>query len=118
MVLICIKFLGEWLSQVGKQFYSTATFDVQEFPSGSEMIRSINDQNVYLVPYDCGKDFSPIYKNGETSHWATIVGYFIVTNDPISNDEACDSNIKFERIKDGNIKDNELYLVAYQGKSK
>lgn len=69
-----------------------------------------------MIPYDCDKNFEPIHRNGEGAHWAAVVGYFLI------HSEADDSNkqlIRFEKVEEANnVKENELFVVAYQGKSK
>uniref|UniRef100_A0A914P911 Actin maturation protease n=1 Tax=Panagrolaimus davidi TaxID=227884 RepID=A0A914P911_9BILA len=111
-------FSAEWLSRIGKEFYHFGSFEPVSFPSVQDFIKEINEGKVFLIPYDCDKNFEPINRNGEGAHWAAIVGYFLHETSEGEN-SADNQMIKFEqKDSNSNVAENELFLIAYQGKSK
>uniref|UniRef100_A0AC35TWK7 ULP_PROTEASE domain-containing protein n=1 Tax=Rhabditophanes sp. KR3021 TaxID=114890 RepID=A0AC35TWK7_9BILA len=69
-------FSANWLKQL---FYHAGSQHVKAecqpfFTSANDLLKSVVlDNSLILVPYDCGKDFSPILSNGQHAHWCLIV---------------------------------------------
>ncbi|KAE9547872.1 hypothetical protein FO519_008917 [Halicephalobus sp. NKZ332] len=106
-------FSAEWLMRIGNEFYKKGSFETIGFPSGFDIVEKINDGKVFLVPYDCDKNFDPINRNGEGAHWAAVVGYFVIGG----KSEESTNKISFEKVG-SEVREEDLYVVAYQGKSK
>lgn len=48
--------------------------EVVDFPEPATLVNAmLDDSAVFLVPYDCDKNFEPAMRNGEAAHWAAIV---------------------------------------------
>ena len=95
-------------------------FETVPFPGVQDLVKEINDGRVFLVPYDCDKNFEPMKRNGEGAHWAAIVGYFLHEKSMTEEAGENSTKIKFEPKASEleSISEEELYLIAYQGKSK
>ena len=54
-------------------------------------------------------------RDGEGAHWAAVVGYFVV-----EKKEEVDEGFKKIELKkvDSEVKEQDFYVIAYQGKSK
>lgn len=46
---------------------------VSDFPSPGELIATVLNGGVYLIPYDSDKNFGPCNANGKSSHWFVLV---------------------------------------------
>lgn len=69
-------FSVKWLSQIAKTFWDNlGTFDVLEkLPDEKKLIKELSSSDVvYLIPYDCGKNFEPVFRDGHNAHWSLVV---------------------------------------------
>uniref|UniRef100_A0A7E4UX99 Actin maturation protease n=1 Tax=Panagrellus redivivus TaxID=6233 RepID=A0A7E4UX99_PANRE len=116
-------FSVDWLSRVGKSFYSLGVFTPTALPTPDTLITTINAGKVFIVPYDCDKNFEPTNRNGEGAHWAAVVGYAVFGEDDANASadapqKARISLVQLNPTESEAINPDELFVIAYQGKSK
>lgn len=100
----------DWLHTTICHFLADIDARVSEFPSSDEVVRTVVNGGVYLVPYDSAKDFGPCDNNGKSAHWCAITGVFLL-----------DQNTQTIEALDAHpveIEQSLVYLVGYQGKSR
>lgn len=60
--------------------------EVVDFPEPATLVNAmLDDSAVFLVPYDCDKNFEPAMRNGEAAHWAAIVSEIFGKLTPCDN---------------------------------
>jgi len=109
-------FSAEWLARIGNEFYKLGHFEVVGFPSVVDIMKVVNNGNAFLIPYDCDKNFDPMNRDGEGAHWAAVVGYFVVEKKEGLDEES--KKIEVKKVDSEEVKEDEFYVVAYQGKSR
>ncbi|CEF62407.1 UPF0692 protein C19orf54 [Strongyloides ratti] len=115
-------FSVNWLSQIAKIFWNNlGTFDVLEkLPDEDKLIEELSSSEVvYLIPYDCGKNFEPVFNNGHNAHWSLITGFVLIENSNKNNEENINNYVSiFTSKEDINIQNFTLHVIGYQGKSR
>uniref|UniRef100_A0A0K0EWK1 Actin maturation protease n=1 Tax=Strongyloides venezuelensis TaxID=75913 RepID=A0A0K0EWK1_STRVS len=115
-------FSVRWLSEIAKIFWNdSAIFDVlDKLPNDKTLVEELSSSDiVYLIPYDCGKNFEPVFHNGNNAHWSLITGFVLVKNSNQDEENNVNKTINFYTpAQTINIQSSSLYVIGYQGKSR
>ncbi|CAD5224145.1 unnamed protein product [Bursaphelenchus okinawaensis] len=99
-------FSVDWMTSSLSHFMPQLQLTTTVLPPILKLLTSLDNNTVYIVPYDADKDNSPGFCNGKSAHWCVIVGYFVRHSKGVEFDV------------NGNFNDGDVFVVAYQGKSR
>ncbi|GAV07264.1 hypothetical protein RvY_17123 [Ramazzottius varieornatus] len=60
---------------------------VLPFSDNETILRRLDADQIFLVPYDHGPNHEPINKNGHGAHWCIVLGYVKLTNERYNFEE-------------------------------
>uniref|UniRef100_A0A8R1I0T6 Actin maturation protease n=1 Tax=Caenorhabditis japonica TaxID=281687 RepID=A0A8R1I0T6_CAEJA len=63
---------AEFLASLINEFLPNSA-SASNFPDAKTFSQSIFDGNLLLIAYDCGPNYQPVYKNGNSAHWLLAV---------------------------------------------
>uniref|UniRef100_A0A0N4ZPG8 Actin maturation protease n=1 Tax=Parastrongyloides trichosuri TaxID=131310 RepID=A0A0N4ZPG8_PARTI len=113
-------FSVNWLCKLGEIFWGDeASFDVlPSLPEENDLVIDLyENEAIYLIPYDCSKNFEPTCNNGANAHWCVITGFLL--KEKKVREDCKEDLIKLYNCKEKlDIKNFHVYVIGYQGKSR
>ncbi|CAJ0956715.1 unnamed protein product, partial [Mesorhabditis belari] len=104
-------FSAQWLTQLVDEVMPELSTECRKFPTEQEIIDSLHNQSLFIIPYDCDKNHMPsMERNGEAAHWCLVIGY-VYFDDELNEDVHQKESFSPEDL-------DQFYVLTLHGKSR